>query len=275
VFLVADYDGLELRTLAQVCKSLFGQSKLAEILNQGKDPHLMVAATILGVSYQEALRRNEAQDEEVDRARQTGKVANFGFSGGLGFESLILFAKRAYKIEMTVDEAKQLKIDWMEAFPEMALYFDYVGAKTAKSYENVATIEQLFTKRIRGKIRFTVACNSLFQGLGSDATKNAGWLITKACYLDRESPLYGCRIVNYVHDEFILECDEERAHAGAMALRNLMIDGAVPFLPDVPPTVTKPMVARCWSKKVRQVWKHGGDKQKDYLDTLVPWEYVA
>jgi len=276
VFLNADYDGLELRTLAQVCVSLFGKSHLADILNGGKDPHLMVAATILKISYEEAERRNEAQDEEVDRARQTGKVANFGFPGGLGYESLILFAKRAYKINMSLEEAMELKENWLLSFPEMEKYFAYIGAMTAKSFDNVATIQQLFTKRIRGKIKFTVACNSYFQGLGSDATKAAGWLISKACYIEPDSPLYGCRIVNYVHDEFILECPEERSHEAAMELKRLMELGASPFLPDVAPTVSKPIVARCWSKKAQQVWKIGkpGNKHKPANDNdrLVPWD---
>lgn len=275
VFVIADYDGLELRTLAQVCKSLFGESKLANILNQNKDPHLIVAATILGMLYEEAARLNDAQDAEVDSARQTGKIANFGFPGGLGYEALILFAKKVYKIMLTEMDARRLKEDWFKSFPEMRKYFDYIGAKTAASFDGTATIQQLFTDRIRGKIRFTVACNSMFQGLGSDATKAAGWLIAKACYVEQGSPLYGCRIVNYVHDEFILECPEDRGHEGAMELKRLMELGAAPYLPDVPPVVSKPMVARCWSKKAKPVWKLGGDKPVNENDRLVPWEYVA
>lgn len=275
VFLNADYDGLELRALAQVCLKLFGRSKLAEVLNSGQDPHLMVACTILGISYEEAIRRNEEQDDLVDGARQTGKVANFGFPGGLGIESLILFAKRSYKVTLTVDEAKKLKEVWIETFPEMGLYFAYIGEMTAKNVEGFAAIEQLFTKRIRSQIPFTVACNTLFQGLGADATKSAGWLISKACYIEKDSPLYGCRIVNFIHDEFLLECPEHMAHAAVMELKRLMILGALEYFPDVPPTVSKPLVARCWSKKAKQVWKIGGNKAANSNDELIPWEYAA
>ena len=96
--------------------------------------------------------------------------------------------------------------------------------------------------------------------------------------MDRDSPLYGCRLVNYVHDEFILECPEERAHEAVMELQRLMVEGAAPYLPDVPPTVSKPIVARCWSKKAQQVWEIGkpGNKHKPANDTdrLVPWDDV-
>ena len=261
VFLDADYDGLELRTLAQVCMHLFGYSKLADTLNSGKDPHLMVAAEILGISYDEAFRRNEAQDQDVDDARQTGKVANFGFPGGLGIEALITFAKKSYGVELTEIHAKQLKQQWLSTFPEMSEYFKVIDSICKQDPLNgLATIEHLFTRRIRGNIQYTVACNSLFQGLGSDATKNAGWLIAKACYLDSSSPLYGCRIVNYIHDQFLLECDEDRAHEACLELARLMVEGAKPFLPDVAPLVSKPLVARRWSKKAKQMWKKRCEK---------------
>lgn len=281
VFVVADYDGLELRTLGQACKKIVGWSKLADILNEGKDPHLQVAAAILKISYEDAEKRYAKEDPEVENARQFAKIANFGFPGGLGFEALILFARRSdKKIEMTVDEARQLKEDWMLAFPEMELYFDHINTKCQQGKyvdgQGLATIQQLFSKRIRGNIRYTVACNSYFQGLGSDATKNAGWLITKACYVDKESPLYGCYIVNYVHDEFILEAPEGRAHEVAMELARLMVLGATPYLPDVPPTVSKPLVSRCWSKKARQVWLMGQEndnsKPAGPNDRLIPWD---
>ena len=61
-----------------------------------------------------------------------------------------------------------------------------------------------------------------------------------------------------------------------MELKRLMVEGAKPYLPDVPPLVTKPMLARCWSKKVNQVWKIGKPDNKhkpfDGDDVLVPWD---
>lgn len=262
VFLDADYDGLELRTLAQACIKIVGWSKLAETLNAGLDPHLMVAAEILDISYEEAKARKK--DEDVNNARQTGKVANFGFPGGLGIEALIVFAWKQYDIKLTPEGAKKLKRQWIAAFPEMEYYFQHINSLCSEDpLENMALVEHLFVKRLRGGIRYTVACNSYFQGLGSDATKNAGWLIAKACYIDTESPLYGCRIVNYIHDQFLVEAPEERAHEACMELARLMVEGAKPYLPDVPPLVSEPLVARCWSKSAKQVKKDG---------RLIPWE---
>jgi len=261
VFLDADYDGLELRTLAQVCLSLIGKSRLAEVLNEGNDPHLEVAAQILKIPYEEAERNKKRED--VKKARQFGKIANFGFPGGLGYRTLTYFAKAA-DVVMSEDDAKELKADWLRTFPEMRQYFRMVDRHSQEDPETgLVNVEQLFSKRLRGAATYTQACNSYFQGLGADATKAAGFLIAKECYLDESSPLFGCRIVNYIHDQFILECDEERAHEAAFRLARVMEEGANQFLPDVPATVSEPMAVRYWSKDAEQVFSEKG--------RLIPW----
>src|SRR5690606_12118267 len=107
VFLDADYDGLELRTLAQACLKIVGWSKLAETLNAGWDPHLMVAAEILNISYEEAVVREK--DEDVQNARKTAKEGNFGFPEGLGIEALIVFATKIDNVPLSPDGGKRSK----------------------------------------------------------------------------------------------------------------------------------------------------------------------
>jgi DNA polymerase-1 len=268
VFISADYDGLELRTLAQACLKLVGFSKLAEALNGGDDPHLRVAAQILGISYQDAEQGRAKKGVKVENARQTAKVANFGFPGGLGYETLVIFAKKSYNVTITVEEAKALKTQWLKTFPEMEKYFTLISGFGVPDPEDsdwiLHSIEQVFSKRLRGDATYTAACNSYFQGLGADATKNAGFLIAKECYIDKSSPLFGCRTVNYIHDEFILECEEDRAHEAAYRLARLMVEGAAPYLPDVPATVSAPLVSRCWSKEAKPMFNEKG--------RLIPWE---
>jgi DNA polymerase I-like protein with 3'-5' exonuclease and polymerase domains len=261
VFVDADYSGLELHCLAQVCIELLGWSRLGDSLNAGKDPHSQVAATILCISYEEAILRKKAGDPLFDDARQTGKVANFGFPGGLGISSLVDFARKTYNVKITEEDARQLKAYWFETFPEMREYFRIIGSGIDDD-ENIG-IWQVFSKRFRGRCRYTQACNTLFQGLGADATKAAGWLIAKACYLDKNSVLYGSRICNYVHDQFILESPEELGHECAEELVKLMVAGALPWLPDVPPRVGDPILSRFWSKKAKPVY--------DARGRLIPW----
>jgi DNA polymerase-1 len=269
VFASADYDGLELRTLAQCCLSLLGHSKLAEALNRGLDAHLVVASQILGRTYDDL--QAHIKDDDVQRARQVGKVANFGFPGGLGIKNFVLFARLSYRVHITQSEARALKAAWLKAFPEFAQYFKFI--ETLGQADGTFLVRHLFSDRLRAGCGYTVACNSHFQGLGSDATKAAGYLIARACYggAGESDPLFGSRIVNYVHDEFILEVpnDEDdnwtRATAAANRLAELMIEGAAPYLPDVPAT-TEPLLMTHWSKKAKRITaKRAG------TGLLIPW----
>ncbi len=272
VYASADYAGLELRTFAQSCLALVGQSEMAKVLNAGQDVHLAMAATILGISYEEAHANKKRKD--VDNGRQTSKVANFGFPGGLGAEKLCLFARKSYKVDLSIPEAKQLKKDWLAAWPEARLYFDYVN----RLQKSGRPIEHLFTGRLRGGATYTAACNSFFQGLGSDATGAAWCLVSKHCYTRQPcaacdgaasgcawcrpchgpgiSPLYGSRLVNYIHDEFILECCEDWGHEIAHELERLMVRGAQPYLPDLNVSA-EPQLMAYWSKAADAVWKDG------------------
>jgi len=261
VYAQADFSGLELHTLAQTCVTLFGESHLAEVLNAGLDPHTAFAADILGISYEEAVTRKKAGDEIVDNARQTAKVANFGFPGGLGPEKLCLFARKSYGVLLTEDRARELKAAWLGRWPEMKRFFDHVG-KLIDEDTGEALVEQLFSQRLRGGCHYTAACNTYFQGLGADAAKRAAYLVSRACYAQPTSALYGSRPVNFVHDEVILETDDgPGAHDVAVELGRLMVQGANEFLPNVPARV-EPLLARCWSKKSKPVYSNG---------RLVPW----
>ncbi|MHB8387576.1 MAG: DNA polymerase [Acidiferrobacteraceae bacterium] len=261
VFAQADFSGLELHTLAQVCVTKFGQSHLAQVLNAGLDPHTAFAADILGISYEAAVARKKAGDEAVDNARQTAKVANFGFPGGLGAEKLCLFARKTYGVHLTEERAKELKDAWLGRWPEMRLFFQHVGELVDED-TGEALVKQIFSDRLRGGCHYTAACNTYFQGLGADAAKRAAYLVSRACYSQPDSVLYGSRPVNFVHDEVILETDDvPGAHEVAMELGRIMVQGANEFLPDVPARV-EPLLARCWSKKAKPVYVEG---------RLVPW----
>lgn len=262
LYVSADYSGLELCTLAQTQINLFGRSMLADMLNGGTDPHCAVAAEILSAPYDVIVARRRNGDREVDLARQTGKVANFGFPGGLGYTALIHFARMSYGVKLTEDQARSLKATWFRVLPDMRDYFDLIS-NACDNPAGLTTVRQLVSGRVRGNIPYTVACNTFFQGLGADATKAAGWLISKACYVDSNSTLFGCRIVNFVHDEFILEVPEGRQTEAGAELSRLMIAGARPYLPDLK-IEAEPVCMRRWYKSAEPV--------RDAAGNLLPWE---
>lgn len=282
VFAQVDAPQLELYCLAQCCISWFGFSKLGEALNAGFDPHLVFAAKMLGIAYAEAAAVHADEKHprygEVDRARQLAKVCLFGFPGGLGAKTFITYARATYgrkrkaeflALNLTVERVKELKAQWLEAFPEMAHYFGRINALCAND-TNRAFVETLFTKRFRGQATFCAACNNGFQALGSDCMKAVGWLLAKAMYVEWDyhdpDPLFDARTVAFVHDEFIAEVnDDEYAHDAAQRLGDLLVEGANVYLPDVPipRKKVKPLLMRRWSKEAKP--------RHDASGRLIPW----
>lgn len=273
VFVQADYPTLELYTLAQCCVSWLGESKLAEALRAGVDPHLLFASHMLRITYEEAAANKKRPD--VKQARQLAKDANFGFPGGMGIAKFVAATRKQMSREdfeaafgateeAAIERARQLKAEWFAAWPEMPRYFARVNA-ACETISGKAQVETLFTGRHRGGASYCAAANNGFQGLAADAAKRAGWLISRAQYVERASPLYGTRTVAFVHDEFILEVPEGREDAAARELARLMCVGANELLPDVPIAIEKlePLAMRRWSKDAAQILDADG--------RIVPW----
>lgn len=184
-FLVADYATIELCALAQTCITLFGKSRMADLINEGVDLHKWFASVLL----------NKSTDQVTKDERTYAKACNFGFPGGLGVKQFLQYAKYTYGISsLTHGQASEFKSKWLEAFPEMKLYLDANGQKF-RSKITASTI----TGRMRSNCTFTQAKNFPFQGLASDGGKLALYELIKA----------DCRVINYVHDEFVLEIPSE------------------------------------------------------------------
>lgn len=271
VFFAVDFPTLELYTLAQCCVTWFGASKLADALNGGLDAHTAFAAKILRSTYEEVEAAIKADQPLAKKARKQAKPGNFGFPGGMGPRKFVSTTRkqmgREAFAELDLDEARAKKLkeeDWLAVWPEMESYF----ARARDLCDNPsrrALAETLFTKRFRGQATYCATCNNGFQALGADCAKRAGWLITRAMYVEPRSPLFDSRLVAFVHDEFIGEADEARAHDAGYECARLMAEGANTFLPDVPIPVAKirPALMRRWSKEAKPIFGVDG--------RLVPW----
>lgn len=267
VFIDSDYGKLELHTLAQLCIWWLGWSSLATTLNAGRDPHTDVAAQIEGVTYEqmEAGLRGEYGPEiekKWKNTRNCSKVANFGFPGGLGAETMVSYAATSYGVHMTLERAQLLKEQWQAAVPEMPEYFRYINS--CRTWDGEYRIVMPWSGRIRSGATFCAACNSPFQGLGADVAKLAGWYLMRAQYDHRlNSPLFGARSVDMIHDQFLIEILEAMGHEGALETRRLMNKAGAEILPDVP-CKADPILARRWSKNAKEL--------RDAENRLIPWD---
>lgn len=251
-----DYDTLELRALAQVLLELFGWSKMADALNAGRDLHLDFASQLLGISYEEAVTRYDAGDKEVKAARQWSKVANFGIPGGLGVDTLIEYARIQYGVVLTRTQARKLKADWLKAYPEMQLFFDYVAARVE---DGRATFTDPRTGYVRGGCGYCDGCNTHFQGRAAFGAKAAVYEVARECYVDCGTALFGCRPVVFAHDEIIPEvpADPVKGDAAAKRLVEVMCSTMSRYIPDILITAKPARMAR-WLKSAEPVYGDDG-----------------
>lgn len=276
LFAASDYDTLELRSLAYICYKNFGSSKMRDALIRGEDLHLKVAAEILGIEYKIAVMRHKTGDPEIKKARQLAKVANFGFPGGMGPKKLVVSAGISNpELGLDLEMAYSLQQSWFKAWPEMGEYFKKIGMETDEDrlltiFESVFKdkfgedylhilrqlplyIVQEESNRIRGGVTYCSAANSYFQGLAADGAKQALWDVGVKCYMDSESPLFGSRIVIFLHDELILEVPESHAHEATMELKKVMEESMAMWIKgDIPITCT-PALMRRWYKGAEEV----------------------
>jgi hypothetical protein len=266
-----DYSFIELCTLAQSCLEMFGHSTMAEAINAGLDPHLDMAATMLNIEYHEAVARKKAGDPQIDEYRQLSKALNFGYPGGLGSAKFVEYARVGYGVILSETQAKRRKDEWYKKWPEMRLYHQYFGQMTLGN--STFDLVQPGSGRVRGKVGFCDGANSVFQGRAADGAKRAGWYIAQECYLGYgqhwpndgrdPSPLYGSRPVLFVHDEYILEHPEARAHEATLRQSEVMVLGMREVVPDVK-VGTEYAIARRWYKGAKAVYDADG--------RLVPFE---
>jgi hypothetical protein len=263
----ADFGQAELVALAQVTYSAFGYSKMRDLLNNGMDIHVDFGKEIMAVQrgvsipYEQAWELHKAKDPTMKDMRQASKSCNFGFPGGLGWASFQSYARKAWGVELTGAQAKQLKVYWLRHFPEMRDYFKWMS-DMVETGGGRAAIQQFMSNRWRGKCFYTQGCNTLFQGLTADAAKAALFEVSRLCYSVKSSDLYGCRPVGFYHDEIITEAPEEQAHYAAVEKEKVMVEVYSRYTPDVLITAEAHLMTH-WSKDAEQIHDERG--------RLIPW----
>jgi len=260
VFVSVDYDTLELRALAQVCLTLFGRSEMAASINKDRDLHSQVGATMLGMTYEEVEKGKKVKGSPAKTARDAAKVFNFGAPGGLGAASLVDYARAGYGVTINEQQAREMKAQWLRAWPEMVTYFDWVNQVVGLGE---ARLVHPITGFVRGDVGYTDGCNHLFQHLAAQGAKRALFQAAQEAYADPDSAFYGSRPVVFVHDEIIAEVPEGRAAAASSRLAQIMCEKMAEIIPDVKITAS-PTLMRYWTKDATETYDANG--------TLIPWE---
>lgn len=260
VFVTCDWNVAELRALAQVCYTWFGASALRDAFLAKRDPHLMLAAQMRGISFDDALARMKAKDPEIKADRQIAKSANFGLAGGLGADSFVVYA-RGQGVTIARDRAVVIKETWKRTWYEITPYFQLMSQVTGDF--GTRQLEQFGSGRVRGGLMFTQAANTMFQGLVADIAKDALWEVTKRVHTSSTSWLRYFRPSIFLHDEILGEAPEECAHEVATELEEVMTEVMGRWLPDVPALADSHTMRR-WQKSAEQV--------RDKNNRIIPFE---
>ncbi len=240
-FAISDFGALELVAFAQVCIELGLSSAMAEILRAGRCPHRTFAASLLSIPY-------DAWDKSIPEhkdARQIGKVYNFGKLGAMGALKFIAWAWSSYDVVLTVERERELTRLWHRMLPEVDMFWNAVRRMVTgrDHFGPLHTVVIPRSGRIRAGLRFPDACNTHFQGLGSDVAMSAGWSLFRA-QLDPASPLYRCPQVLMAHDEFVTVVPRRIAKTALAEQERIMIASSNRWCPDVPMKVESHIVDR-------------------------------
>ncbi len=213
---IADYSQIELRAAAAIS----GEEKMIAAYGSGVDLHVLTAAAIL-----------DKPVEEVDRQdRQIAKSANFGLLYGQGAKGLVSFARQAYGVTLTTDEALGIRTRFFSAYPAIARWHDacsrMAGARAPEA-RTVTGRRRLIPSGADRWQRFTTLINTPVQGGCADGLKLAMIALSRAL-----PP--GARMVSTVHDELLIECRENQQEEVSAITRETMTAAMQKLFPDVP-----------------------------------------
>ncbi len=254
-----DWAAVEMSTLAQVCLWTVGESRLADV-KAGKKVQVDVRQATKGADFglpgmMGAVKLALAMRKQGQRVCLLMRT-----SEKCGLEKITEYKGHSYPpvCKACVLAAEDLKRFYLyRMWHEMPKYFQWITTMLEKG----DSLEQFISKRVRGGLNAPAAANTLFSGLAADMFKSALRQITRECYLDSSSPLFGSRIALATHDETMLEIPDEKLTEAAARQCEIMNAQAPKYCPDVL-VKSEPAAMKIWRKAAKTVFVNG---------KLVPW----
>ncbi|HET6688000.1 MAG TPA: bifunctional 3'-5' exonuclease/DNA polymerase [Rubrobacter sp.] len=223
---IADYSQIELRILAEVSED----PAFVGAFQRGVDLHRLTAATMYNVSM-----------DEVTKAQRTAaKRINFGLMYGRGARSL------SAQLGTDEERGRQLIDEYFANYPKVQRFLQRTANRATRD-RTLRTLAGRVRKfgndpvaDDRGAMR-REAMNYPIQGASADIAKLA------LSYIHRELDGTDARLINSIHDEFVVECAEELAPEVSQKTRQAMIRAGEKLLEKVPVEV-EVEVSREWKK---------------------------
>lgn len=202
----ADYSQIEVVINAIEC----GETVLLNDFEQGIDIYNATASRMFDCPVEQVTAEQ----------RQIAKSATLGLQYGMGVEGFNRYLN-GYGIEMTLEETKKLRNDWLEAHPSISAKISRIYADRPKSVKSVAG-------RVMAVDKSNSALNLSVQGSAADlftlAVVNAHNRLTE---LGLDAWLAG-----YIHDEIVVVCKDEVRDTVATVIEEAMHIAAQTFYPE-------------------------------------------
>lgn len=229
--------------------------------------------------HNEYLNRDVTWDDFFNFYRKLAKPTDLGFPGGLGPSTMVIFAKGTYKTNMTEEVARKCREVWLETLPEMELYLNWVNRDCRDPHHKAIYVEIEGKKKLqpfycydtplgmhRARCKFTEAANGAgLQAFAAEGALGALYEVCKAMYLAPKTSVLGCCFpINFIHDEILWECPEDKYIGHRIdEVDNLMVNAMEKITPDVKAR-TESVVMRRWYKEAKPVFDDNGK--------IIPWE---
>ena len=223
---IADYSQIELRILAEVSED----PAFIGAFQRGMDLHRLTAATMYNVSM----------DEVTKDQRSAAKRINFGLMYGRGARSL------SAQLGTDEERGRQLIDEYFANYPKVQRFLQRTANRAMRDRTlrtlagRVRTFGSDPVADDRGAMR-REAMNYPIQGAASDIAKLA------LVYVREEVEGLDARLINSIHDEFVLECAEEQATEVSEKTQAAMVRAGEDILEKVPVQV-EIEVSREWRK---------------------------
>ena len=157
----------------------------------------------------------------------------------MGAEGLRNYARNTFQVEMSLLQAKQFKQRFFHSYQGFSAYYQQKERSRVKRLTTLSGRIRHFTK---GYASLTQALNTPVQGTAADIIKRA--LVDLGPQLvDTKAQIVAC-----IHDEIILEVEEEQAETAKQILEQVMVAAGEHYLPEVP-VVGEAAIADNWAGK--------------------------
>jgi DNA polymerase-1 len=216
----ADYSQLELRVAARIAN----EQHMLAAYRAGEDLHTLTA------------RRLTGREEVTAQERQLAKPVNFGLIYGLSAKSLRKKAKAEYGVDLSEADARRYCDSFFAAYPAFRRWHRQLRGSRSTETRTVLGRRVL----VKPDLFHGARANYAVQGTGGDGVK-----VALALLWERRHEVPGAFPVLAVHDEVVVECDQEQADAVKEWLKRAMVDAMAPLIAPVPVEV-EAKVAPTW-----------------------------